>query len=461
MANDRRGGPLSTLLGKIGSALWPIPVLGVLIAIGLGILLPAIDGWLDEPGGHPLTFAFGGGASAARDLLAAIAGSLISVTGLTFSLTVIALQLSSSQYSPRVLQTFATDRVVQLTLAQLMLTFVYALTVLRTVRTESATEDDTAFVPRLSISVAYVLTLGSVLALVLFLEHLSRVLRVETMLRDVHDEGSRTIHRELGSADEDEDGDGDGAEDGDGTARPGLPPGVAVPLVARSSGFLVGLAEDDAVRAARDGGVQVRLAVRMGDSVVEGTPVAHVWVDSPGAPVDAARLAEELDGALELHFERSPARDVAYALRKVVDIAVRALSPGINDPTTAVHAFSHASALLGALATRPSDARFLRDDEGAVRVVVPAWELPALLQLVLEEPLQFAEGQPAVLRRVAGLLREFAWRARGRGVDEQVTHYVARVAALAEETASVAETETREWRHAVDLALAGSWPPPS
>jgi hypothetical protein len=169
----RRGGALSTVLAATRGALWPIPGLGVVLAIGLGVLLPAVDGVL-ESGDDPLTFVFGGGPAVARDLLAAIAGLLVSVTGLTFSLTVIALQLSSSQYSPRLLQTFVTDRVVQLTLAQLVLTFVYALTVLRTVRTGGATEDDDPFVPRLSITVAYLLTLGSVLALVFFLGHLAR-----------------------------------------------------------------------------------------------------------------------------------------------------------------------------------------------------------------------------------------------------------------------------------------------
>jgi len=111
-----RRGPFATLAAGLRGALWPIPCLGVVLAIVLGVLLPAVDSWLDGSGDQPLTFVFGGGASAARDLLAAIAGSLISVTGLTFSLTVLALQLSSSQYSPRLLQTFVTDRVVQLTL---------------------------------------------------------------------------------------------------------------------------------------------------------------------------------------------------------------------------------------------------------------------------------------------------------------------------------------------------------
>ena len=443
----RRGGPVQTVVTALRGALWPIPCLGVLLAIGLGVLLPAVDGRLEESGEHPLTFVFGGGAASARDLLAAIAGSLISVTGLTFSLTVIALQLSSSQYSPRLLQTFVTDRVVQGTLAQLVLTFVYALTVLRTVRTESATEDDSAFVPRLSITVAYLLTLGSVLALVFFLGHLARALRVETMLRDVHDEATRTFATELpDSAD----------------ALPAPPtspgPGRAVPVTARSSGFLVGVDERAAAAVARDAGAVVRLGARVGDSVVTGTPYAHAWAVDPQRRVDTDALGEALDGVVELAYERSAGRDVAYGLRKVVDIVVRALSPGINDPTTAVHALSHASALLGELAVRPTGDRTVEDQDGTVRLVLPGWQLAALLDRALEEPLRCAEGQPAVLRRMAGLLRELAWRASGRGVDDRVLRYSDEVAALAVRTSGVAEEEAQLWRRQVAQALAGRWP---
>ncbi|OMQ14681.1 hypothetical protein A7K94_0214845 [Modestobacter sp. VKM Ac-2676] len=443
-----RAGPLGVLVDSVRGSLWPIPFIGILIAVGLGVLLPAVDGGLAF-GDHPFDFAFGGGPAAARDLLNAIAGSLISVTGLVFSLTVLALQLSSSQYSPRLLQTFVTDRVVQLTLAQLVLTFVYALTVLRTVRTADATTGDSAFVPRLSISVAYLLTLGSVVALVLFIGHLASVLRVETMLRDVHDESTSTIARELGGR--------EGRDPGEtGPGGPG-PRGREVLLTARSSGFLVGLDAAAAAAAAAEARVVVELGVRMGDSVVEGTPVARARLE-PGADPNVEVLTGRLDAALQLHFERSASRDVAYGLRKVVDIALRALSPGINDPTTAVHALSHASALLGQLAVMPADERVIRDEAGNVRVIVPPWDLPTLLQLAMEEPLHFAEGQPAVLRRLAGLLREFAWRARGRGCDDLVLGYADELVDSARRSTQVPEAETSAWRGRVVQALAGEWP---
>lgn len=433
----------------MGRSLWPWPVVAAVLAVGLGVGLPALDGVLEEPGGdHPLTFVFGGGPSAARDLLAAISGSLISVTGLTFSFTVVALQLSSSQYSPRLLQTFVTDRVVQATLAQLIATFVYALTVLRTVRTEDASSSGNAFVPRLSVTVGFALTFVSVIALVLFLGHLARSLRVETMLRDVHAEAGETFGRELPAADD----------------RPGpavhLPEGAPTHVPAASSGFVVDVDEDTLVRAAVAADVTVLLSPRIGDSVVAGTPLAHIWCRGR-ADADALRDVEAaVQRGVELRFERSPERDVAYSLRKIVDIAVRALSPGTNDPTTAVHALSHVSSLLGELVTRPPRTLALRDEDGVLRLVVPAWEVRELVQVGLEEPVQFAAGQPAVLRRIAALLRELAWRTPRGPLDDDLRGCLQRVTELARESASVNRAETDRWEQEFGDAVAGRWRSP-
>ena len=170
--------------------LWPVPTLGVALGVAAGVGLPRLDAAVDDR--LPASLAvhlFGGGADAARAVLSAIAGSMITVTSLTFSLTVVTLQLASSQYSPRLLRTFSRDRVVHGTLALFLSTFVYALTVLRTVRT--AADEQATFVPQLSVTLAFVLALASVLALVGFLAHLTGQVRVEAVLRNVHAEAER------------------------------------------------------------------------------------------------------------------------------------------------------------------------------------------------------------------------------------------------------------------------------
>ncbi len=444
MKGDERNSNVgSWIWDRLRSSLWPLPVVAIVVAIALGIGLPALDQLLEDGGEHPLTFVFGGGPSAARDVLAAIAGSLISVTGLTFSFTVVALQLSSSQHSPRLLQTFVTDRVVQATLAVLVGTFVYALTVLRTVRTEQSAGP--AFVPRLSVTVGFVLTVVSVVALVLFLGHLARSLRVETMLRDVSAEAQATFARELPDRYD------------DGPAGYSIPAGRATIVPAPGSGFVTRVDAGVISDAAEAAGATVLLVPRIGDSVVAGTPLAHIWPTQPGAPVDPD-VGHAVGQGVHLAYERTPTHDIAYSLRKAVDIAVRALSPGTNDPTTAVHAAAHISALLGELATRPPRPTTVVGEGGVLRLVVPQWDLPALVRLGLEEPVHFAEGQPAVLRRLATVLRELAWRAPRGVLDAELTTHMERIVRQAESSTPVEGAETARWRRQLTEALAGCWP---
>ncbi len=183
---------ISIARDALRSQVWPLPVIGVVLAVALGIMLPALDSRI--AGDLPPTvrdYLFGGGAEAARSVLNAIASSQITVTSLTFSLTVVTLQLASSQFSPRLLRTFSRDRFVHVTLAMFLATFTFALTVLRTVRT--ATDERDAFVPQVSVTFAFVLVVASVIALVLFLAHLAREIRVETMLRQVHADATEAL----------------------------------------------------------------------------------------------------------------------------------------------------------------------------------------------------------------------------------------------------------------------------
>ncbi len=166
--------------------LWPIPTIAVVAALLLGLGLPELDSAVNgHLSGRVSGWLFGGDADAARSLLSTIASSLITVTALTFSLTVVTLQLASSQFSPRLLRTFTSDQFVQSTLALFLATFTYSLTVLRAVRS-AGDSGQNEFVPKLAVTLAFVLAVGSVLGLVLFLAHLTEQIRVETMLRNVH-----------------------------------------------------------------------------------------------------------------------------------------------------------------------------------------------------------------------------------------------------------------------------------
>ncbi len=399
-------GPLASVrfLDEMRTRLWPLPVAALVIAVSLGVALPRLDEALgDELGPSVSAYLFGGGAGAAQTVLSAIATSLITVTSLTFSLTVLTLQLASSQYSPRLLRTFTRDRFVQRTLALFLGSFVYALTVLRTVRT--ADGSGTMFVPQLSVTVAYGLTLACALGLVLFLAHLAREIRVETVLRNVHEDADASIEQAFGERDT-------------SNELPRAPRAAQVrPLLAPSSGFIVGVRPDALSESAQDADAVVVVDRRVGDAIVVDTPVARAWSVSgtPLSETDADALQERLGEALGIRFERTAQQDVAFGLRQLTDVAVKALSPGINDPTTAVHALNHSAALLCALLQRDLGSETVRDDLGRIRVVARQWSFAELLDLAVAQPRLYGADDPFVVAALLDLLEAVAWVGAGRG----------------------------------------------
>ena len=378
--------------------LWPLPVTGVVLAVVAGVWLPHLDAYVDEGLGSWLTaLLFGGDASAARTLLDAISSSLITVTSLTFSLTVVTLQLASSQFSPRLLRTFTSDIFVQATLAIFLSTFTYALTVLRAVR--SGDNGGTAFVPRISVTVAFVLGIVSVLGLVLFLAHLARQIRVETMLRDVHDDASATLRsatRPLGDARP--------------QPTPPTPPAAALDITAPTSGFLTSINEAELLSAAIQADAYLIIDCHPGSSIVEGVPIGIAWSASGSLDDDAFdRLQGTVRNSIKVGYERTAAQDVGYGLRQLTDVANKALSPGINDPTTAIHALGHISAILCQLADR--DLRFivLRDDDDQVRVVLHRPSFAEVVDVAITQPRRYGSSDPQVMKRLFRLLEEVAW----------------------------------------------------
>jgi uncharacterized membrane protein len=394
--------------------LWPIPTICVAGALLLGLVLPRVDRRLE---GGSSDLIFGGGADAASTVLSAISGSLITVTSLTFSLTVVTLQLASSQFSPRLLRTFTRDLVVQGTLGLFLGTFTFSLTVLRTVRT--ATGGEEPFVPRFSVTVAYLLAVASVLALVFFLAHLTQTIRVESMLYSVRQGASAVVSR----VSDDDRLTKEAARD--------LVPGDAVLLMATSSGFLIDVDERDLLALAVEYEAVVFIERNPGDSVVVGTPIGWVWSTS-GTPMETERCDElmaSVGARVTTGFERTTTADLSMGLRQLTDVAVKALSPGINDPTTAVHALGHSSALLCQLSQVSLGPRLVRDDDGAVRVVLSRQVFDDLLALGVEQPAHYGSGDPAVMSRLFMLLREVAWT-EGRHTDAAVAVQMERLKRL-------------------------------
>ena len=258
------------------------------------------------------------------------------------------------------------------------------------------------FVPRVSVTVAYVLAVVSVLGLVVFLAHLARQIRVETMLRTVHDDGSSTLGLLLDERD----------ADAPNPAPLPVPPPDAVALLARASGFMVRVDESELLDAAVDAGAVVLLDRHLGSFLVADTPIGRAWPLDRLQPLDddaRERLLGCVGAAVTTGFERTAAQDIGLALRQLTDVANKALSPGINDPTTAVHALGHSAALLCEFAGRDLGPRVLRDDDGRERVLLDRPTLADLVDTAVAQPRRYGASDPAVLTAIFVLLRELAW----------------------------------------------------
>lgn len=380
--------------------LWPIPAIAVAFALLLGLTLPELDSAIDGDLSSPLSgWLFGGDADAARSLLGAIASSMITVTALTFSLTVVTLQLASSQFSPRLLRTFTRDQFVQVTLALFLATFTYALTVLRAVRGDGSGGE---LVPQLAVSLAFVLTVASVLGLVLFLAHLTEQIRVETMLRNVHRDAVSTMRAVLSDREP-------ASRDRESVPEP---PPTASTLLVSDDGFLTWVDQSGLLAVAEEEEVVVSLAADPGAFLVGGTPLGSAWSTrlAPLSHEASERIAQRVAGCIQVGFERTSAQDVGYGLRQLTDVANKALSPGINDPTTAIHALGHISAFLCALSERALGAEVLRDEGETVRVVLHRPDLASYVDLGLSQPRRYGAADPQVLLKIFQVLLDLSHR---------------------------------------------------
>ncbi|NJC21420.1 putative membrane protein [Arthrobacter pigmenti] len=382
----------------VRSQLWPIPLAAVILSVVLAQLTTWLDRSVDDRLPPAISgFLFGGGPPAARSLMEAIAASTITVTSLTFSLTVVTLQLASSQYSPRLLRTFTSDRFVHNTLALFLATFAFALTVLRTIRDDD--EQSAGFVPEIAVTFSFLLVLATVIGLVLFLGHLSRQLRVERMLNDVREDFTTTVE-EIGAHQ-------------DGGSPPSVPT-AALAVKARESGFLVEIDGPALLELAQRFNAVISVQAPPGDFLVEGVPFAQLW-RAEGASV-AGFTPDELNdveravaNAVSIGFERNSVQDLGFALQQLLDVAVRTISPSVNDPTTCVHALGHLSAVLSRFARDAPTAHVLRDEAGMVRVVTHRRTLPMFLDLVVSQICTYGIDDPRVVGRLVELLAEVTW----------------------------------------------------
>lgn len=360
-------------------SLWFVPSVWVLACGALAFALIAVDSATpDFATDYPLVF--GGGAEGARGLLSSIASSMITVAGVTFSITLVALQLASSQFSPRVLRNFMSDRATQVVLGSFIGTFTYAILVLRSIRGQEI--DPEPFVPALSVSVGIVLALVALGMLVYFIHHIATRIQISTIIATIADETTGRIRDEW----REEEADSDSHDDS-------VPERPARVITARRSGNLQLVDHEGLGEVAAELDIAVRLEVRPGEWVQQGAALFSVW---PSDIVDD-ELADRLSDHLTVGDQRSLEQDAAFGIRQLVDVALRAISPGINDPTSAADCIQRIGQVLVAAGMRRQPETCVHDDDGSLRVLVPHRNFDELTELAFDQMRQYGHGNADVL----------------------------------------------------------------
>jgi uncharacterized membrane protein len=376
------------------SSFWFVPAVIVLSAVALATVLIAVDASVDLHSVERWPPFFGTGAAGARGLLTTVASSMITVAGVVFSITIVALALTSTQYTSRVLQNFMHDHINQMVLGVFVGIFAYCLMVLRTIRGG----DEGTFVPSLAVLVGLILASVGIFFLIYFIHHISMSIQASSILAAAAQETIAAVDH-LFSEDLDETTD----EEVGGHLAMFLAEQDWSAIPARKTGYIENVDVDALLALARERGIILCMERGVGEFVVENTPLVSV-----SGPIGLDKqMTAELNAVYVISRQRTVEQDVAFGIRQIVDVALKALSPGINDTTTAVMCVDYLTAILVRLSTRRIATR-LWLDQGELRVIARCPSFESLLAEAFDQIRQNAKANVAVLTRLLQALETIA-----------------------------------------------------
>lgn len=385
------------VLQQLLDSLWFVPGLMVIASVVMAVGIIEFDANTSWNGTKRFPLLFGVGADGSRAMLTAIAGSMLTVAALTFSLTLAAITQASSQYSPRVLRNFMGDRVNQIVMGYFVAVFTYCLIVLGTIRGG----DEGKFVPGTAVLVGLFMALGGVVALILFIHHIAQSLQTGTIVQRIHHESIEAIDNLF------PDRFGDAIDD-----PQQLKAALAYtreltgwhPVASTQTGYLQRINTDGLLAWAKKNRVVLKVEKDMGSFVGVKTVLFSVRSGMERPDPDEADWPNDLMNYVSVGSNRNIGQDVAYGIQQLVDISLKALSPGINDTTTAIMAIDYLGAICAQLACRDFPAR-LRSDGKQLRILVMSADFETYVRLAFTLVRINAKGNHAIFRR---LLRALA-----------------------------------------------------
>ena len=368
---------------RIGVSLWFVPTLFTIAAIALANLTI----WLDERIAAPVAvrrFLVSDPATAAS-LSGTIAAATLAFVAVVFATTLVAIQLAASQYSPRAVRIFIRSRVTRVTLGLFLATFVFALVVV--VSDRASVTSARQFAPVVSVSCLLLLTLTTVFGFVVYLHGVVRLMRVQYLLETVALETRQAIDANFPPSSAYLD-----------VEAPSPDPTPTTIVYDGTPGVITATDLYQLVELCRARQCWMELTVGIGEYLAHGTPIARVhWGDLPPEAIVRCFL---------VRGERTFSQDTAFGFRQIVDIAIRALSPAVNDPTTAIQAIDRLSDLLAVVGRRPQPSGLRVDSEGTPRLQRRIRDFDGLIVLAVTEIIRYGADAPQVVRRLRAFFDE-------------------------------------------------------
>lgn len=373
----------------------------------------AINDYVPHSVVQKLNWVYGGGPQGARSVLSTIAGSVVTVAGTTFSITIAALTLASSQFGPRLLRTFRRDVGNQIVLGTFISTFLYCLLVLRTV----LGTDKGQYVPDLAVTFGVILAVLSLAVLIYFIHHTAASIQVSTLMESVERELNLVIQDTFPSRENPHE------------PAPALSEGFYLPpedtrqLTTPRAGYLIHIDYEGLINYAQKENCRIMVYRKPGSFSLPGLSLAAV------APASACQDDSALYGFFYFGSERTPEQDPEHAFLQLAEIGVRALSPGINDPFTAIACLDKLTRSMALIAERRPAPTLLCDHTNTPRVAVTSFQHDELVVAAFQFIRKAASGNREVLAHLSCRLTLLLERAE----DSDLHLALSRQLALTEE----------------------------
>lgn len=373
---------------ELSSTFWFIPVLIVAATVLLAMFLLHLDSSFEPSQDGLGRYLFIASTDSARSVLSTISAAMIGVAGTVFSMTLVVLTMASSQFGSRLIKNFMYVRLNQVVLGTYISTYLYCLLILNTVKETEAT----AYIPSLSILVALLAAVGNILLLIVFIHRIASSIQAESVIKDISatiEHNVRTLFPDVMAEDE--------------SSEPLLKKETVASLYehkqvveAPENGYLQYVDKDRLLSLAKQAEGVIQLYKRSGHYLVAGMPLAEIYTSQAVEELVIGRIQQQFI----IGRARTSQQDIEFSIHQMVEIASRALSPGVNDPYTAIACIDSLTATMCHLAQQAFPPTAIRDEENDLRIIARAIRFEDVLDTAFHQIRQFSSGSPAVMIRL-------------------------------------------------------------